>query len=133
MDEIERFDAQQDPDSKQSRGPQSETLASVLAGLGLTGPLAVMATKHLGPMIGQKMENFDPKDILEHAQSLLGAGKDRLRGSARSNPGLFYGGIAAAVLGMSLIATALRRGEGDDVETDIPTHHEVDRPDTSGS
>ncbi|MHB0968696.1 MAG: hypothetical protein ACYC7A_10070 [Thermoanaerobaculia bacterium] len=129
MDENERFDAQQSPGPNPSRNPQSETLENVLAGLGLTGPLAVMAMKHLGPRIGQKMENFDPKDILEHAQSLFGTGKDRLRSSARSNPKLFYGGLAAAVLGVSLMATALRRGEGVDVETDITTHGEVDRPD----
>lgn len=132
MDENERFDAQQNPGPTQSRNPQSETLEHVLAGLGLAGPLAAMATRHLGPMIGQRMDNFDPKDVLERAHSLFGAGKDRLRSSARSNPGLFYGGLAAAVLGVTLLATALRRGEGDDVETDIPTHNEVDRPDVSG-
>jgi hypothetical protein len=75
---------------------------------------------YLGDALAKRVKEADLKDAASRVRDLASLSADKIKTSSTKNPGLFYAGVAAIVVGAGLVARAVRDEKVDEPMTDFP-------------
>lgn len=112
--------------SKSSTGSE-QNLDGVLGLLQKLGMDDENWRRYVSEAVSNKVQEVEFRDVMERAKEYASMSGDKLKDLSTKNPKMFYGGLAAFILGAGMMASAAKLGDHSD-SVDTPAIGKDPRP-----
>jgi hypothetical protein len=119
-DEAMGLSSASERNTSSSTSPSSDGLEGIIKLIQNVGMNEDLWRGYLGDAVAKRVKEADLKDAAVRVRDLASLSAEKIKSSSTRNPGLFYAGVAAIVVGAGLVARAVRDEKIDEPITDFP-------------